>query len=184
MSDAETLFKAVRAKANGTPYVVTRTEQGFDVRLDLADARWFDLMHERGLRTAFTHHVALDEAARTLTITDDGQAVEWRAGADVAGGGPRPVLAGRAQRVLGRSYEVGFRKEYGVRADGHFGEVVTYAFSSNEGHRLVRGPARELGWRERMPASARVGLVFGAVGLLGAAATVVALLVGLALGKF
>lgn len=184
MTDADTLFEAVRERAEGTPYVVERTDEGFDVRLDLADARWFDLMHKRGLRTAYTHHVRLDEAEHVLAITDDMRSVEWRAGADVGHGGMRPVLAAQAQRATGRFHEVSFHKEYGLSEDGHLGEVVSYSFSSKEGLTLIREPAKELGWTERMPVTAKVGLVFGVVGGVGALVTVVVLLVLLALGKF
>jgi hypothetical protein len=184
MTDADTLFDAVRAKAEGTPYVVERTDTGFDVRLDLADARWFDLMHKRGLRTAYTHHVRLDEAEHALTITDDMRSVEWRAGGDVGHGGVRPVVAAQAQRAMGRFHEVSFRKEYGLSEDGHLGEVVSYSFSSKEGLTLVREPAKELGWTEHMPAAAKVGLVFGIIGGVGGLAAVVVVLVFLALGKF
>lgn len=44
---AEELRRAVEEAATGTPYVVTPTEHGFDVSLDIVDAQWFGLF---GLR--------------------------------------------------------------------------------------------------------------------------------------
>jgi hypothetical protein len=43
-------FEGVRRAAEGTPYVVTETENGFDVTLDIVAAQWFGLFNKAGLK--------------------------------------------------------------------------------------------------------------------------------------
>lgn len=57
MSAGQELFGAVRSRAQGTPYVVEPTADGFDVRLALEDARWFGTSREGRLTQASIHHV-------------------------------------------------------------------------------------------------------------------------------
>ena len=68
MTDARDLAAAVRRLAAGTPYVVQETADGFDVRVDVADARWSGLFHGQGLRKVSVHHVRVDAAARELRL--------------------------------------------------------------------------------------------------------------------
>ena len=139
----------VASHAEGTPYVVSPTPEGFDVALDIVDARWYQLYAKAGLERTFVHHVTM-AGGRDFTITDDSHTLEWEAG--------HPRLGARVERFVGRRYDVGFRKTIAVTEDARIDTVVDYAFSSEEGRKLIKGAAKELGLREHLPASAKAGL--------------------------
>ena len=182
MSASQELVDRIRELAEGSPYVLEETPEGFDLRLDAVDARWYSLMHKNRLSKVFTHHVRLDEASRTLKIIDDFRTVSWRAGAGADGEGPVPVLSVRAERVRGRNIEVSRRIEYGWNEAGEFGKAVDYSLDSREGHKLIRAAAEGTGWKERMPAEVKGALVMAAIGGLGGLAAGVFLLVRWLLG--
>jgi hypothetical protein len=141
----------VTSHAAGTPYVVSPTPEGFDVALDVVDARWYQLYAKAGLERTFVHHVQM-AGDRDFTITDDSHTLEWEAG--------HPRLGARLERFVGRRYDIGFRKTIAITEDARIDTVVDYTFSSEEGRKLVKEAAKELGLREHMPASAKVGLWF------------------------
>lgn len=155
---AEELRRGVEAAAAGTPYVVTPTERGFDVSLDLVDAQWFGLFNAAGLRKQYTHHVAV-RGDGTYTVTDDAREVEWVAGV------PR-VAAGTARQV-GRVKELGVQKVWAFDERGRFGPVVDFRFSSEEGRDLVTGVADQLGLRLRRGTEETIGLLFALVAVVG-----------------
>ncbi|KQT90764.1 hypothetical protein ASG49_13535 [Marmoricola sp. Leaf446] len=176
MTDAEKLLAAVRANTEDTPYAVTETAKGFDVTIDVADATWFALMHQKHLSKSFTYHVVVDEANHTIAITDDLREVTWRRGAEMRDGIPVPVLGASLSRDLGRIEQKSFQKTFGIDSSGQPGKVVDYSFSSSEGRDLIRGPARELGWTEKRGGAERIGLAVavGTVALLVLAGIIVA----------
>ena len=181
MAARDQLVQRVRELADGTPYVVDETGPGFDVRVDVADARWHSLMGKEGLTKVFTHHVAVDEERRTLSVTDDSRTVSWRAGVGRGDGTLVPEVSGSAERVLGRVYEVGGEKIFAWDEKGHYGQVVGFRLNSQEGHALIRTAAEQTGFTERAGGAQKVGLVFALIGGGIAVAVVVALLVGLLL---
>lgn len=175
MGEADRLLDAVRARTEGTPYVVEPTAQGFDVRIDIENASWYALMYKQHLSRTWIYHVAVDEAAKTLSITDDVRGVDWRAGAESEGGVPTPVLKASLSRELGRIESKSFQKTWAVNERGEYGKVVDFSFDAAEGRNLVREPARELGWDERMGGAQRIGLyvAVGTIALLVLAGIVV-----------
>lgn len=175
MGAAEELITAVEARLEGTPYRLQRSEDGFDVGVDIVDASYWSLMYRKHLEKTWTYRVRLDEASRTMSITDDSYELQWRAGADVSGGVPVPSLGARLSRAVGRLESKGFERTYAVGDDGTFGKVVDYTFDAAEGRRLIREPAKELGWDEAMGTAQRIGLVFALVGGIGALVTLVVL---------
>jgi hypothetical protein len=181
MGDAERLVAAVRERAEGTPYVVQPTEDGFDLRIDVGDARWYGLLYKSGLRKVFAFHVDLDEQRHRMTITDDHVDVRWDAGLDTSGH-PLPVLTASAEgsRVRGRSYELSLNQTFALAGDARPGTVLDYTFSSAEGRDLIRDAAEDLGWSESTHADQRTGLVIAGIALaavlvLGVALAVLAL---------
>ena len=175
MGAAEELIAAVEVRLEGTPYALQRTEKGFDVGVDLADATYYSLMYQQHLTKSFTYRVKLDEESKTLAITDDTYEMSWRRGADVSGGVPVPSLGARLSRSMGRFEEKSFQKTYAITEDGTFGKVVDFTFDSAEGRRYIREPARELGWDEHMGTAQRIGLVFALIGGVGALVTLLVL---------
>jgi hypothetical protein len=133
MSATEELFAAVRARATGTPYVVEKTATGFDVRLELEDPQWFGQLREWRLTKASIHHVQVEEASRTIMITDELRTLTWQAGTD---GRERPTLGGLTQES-----EAGF--------------------DSSVGRDLVVDTAKPLGWKLRRSLNERIGLYVG-----------------------
>lgn len=155
---AEEFRRAVEAAAAGTPYVVTPTEQGFDVALDIVDAQWFGLFNKAGLSKQYTHHVAVPGDG-SYTITDDARTVEWVAGV--------PRVSGSVERQLGRVKEIGVQKVWALDEQGRFGPVVDFRFSSEEGRDLVTGVADQLGLGQRRGAAEKIGLGFALFSVVG-----------------
>ena len=149
MSETTDRFRdQVDRLAEGTPYTVTPTAEGFDVGIDIVDARWFELYRKVGLNRTFVHHVAVDGS--TYTITDDSRTLGWEAGS--------PRLGATVERFVGRKYELSFQKTVALSERGRVEKVVDYRFSSEEGRRLIKAAAREQGLKEHMPLSAKIGL--------------------------
>lgn len=169
------LMQGVQQAAEGTPYVVTPTAEGFDVSLDVVDARWFGLFNKAGLRKVFVHHVSLPTPG-TYTVTDDARSVEWVAGT--------PRVAATAERQHGRVVELGGQKVWAFDEHGRFGVQADYRFSSEEGRDLVAGVARQLGLEQRRGGAERVGLWFGVVAGIGAVLVVVVNVVLLLTGYY
>ena len=172
---ATPLMQAVQQVAEGTPYVVTPTDEGFDVTLDVVDAQWYGLFNKAGLRKVFVHHVAVPSPG-VYTITDDARSVEWVAGV--------PRVAATAERQHGRVVELGAQKVWAFDEHGRFGVQADYRFGSEEGRDLVTGVARQLGMEQRRGGSERIGLWFGVVAGVGALLVVVVNVVLLLTGYY
>ena len=168
------LMERVRAAAEGTPYVVTETERGFDVTLDVVNASWYGVLNKAGVRKVFTHHVSVEDG--TYTIVDDVRSLEWVAGT--------PRIAATAERQYGRVIEFGAQKVWAFDEQGNFGVQAEYRFSSEEGRQLVDGIARQMGLRPRRGTAEKVGLVMGVIGGVGALVAAVVVGVMALMGKF
>lgn len=147
-------YQRVKGATYGTPYDVVPTETGFDVRLDLADAQWFGILSASGLKKAFVQHVKVT-GPKSYTVTDDSQTVEWTASG--------PSRSGSMERQLGRQIEFGAAKIWGIRPDGSIGPVADYQFNSEEGRQLIDLVGEQMGLKSQLPASAKGGLIVGAV---------------------
>ncbi|MGW6531741.1 hypothetical protein [Streptomyces venezuelae] len=144
---SETLYARVQAAMAGTSYRLQRTGRGFDMTVNVPQVG-------RHTTQVHTYRVELHPREKTFTMTD---IVRTRGEF-----GSRTVERGRATyRTWGRSLDGGERT----------------SFSSADGHRLIREAARELGWQELRPTSAKVALAFGVIGGLLALGTLVALAV-------
>lgn len=155
-ADAAAFREAVAAAAAGTPYVVEATEQGFDVRLDVANAAWFGLFNKAGLSRVHVHHVVVRDDGR-YSVTDDVRSVDWVAGV--------PRIAVDAERIRGRVIALGREKVWAFDTQGRFGAQADFRFDSEEGRELVTGVAEQLGLEIRRGTEERIGLVF-AIGTL------------------
>lgn len=173
---AAELYARVQAAAADTPYVVTRTENGFDVSVDVATPQWRDLLYRQRVQRVFTYHVAVDEQNKKIAVTDSLYEVEWSAGVGSAGLGqiPVPHLRASVSKQSGRIWTKSSYKTIGIGDDGSVGTVREYTFSSEEGRRLITEPARELGWTQARGTTEKIGIV---VAILGGVGAVVALLV-------
>ncbi|WP_399922158.1 hypothetical protein [Streptomyces kanamyceticus] len=144
---ADELRARAEAATTGTPYRYRWTERGFDLVVDVPLP---------GGRRVHTYRVALLLAGRTFTLTDVVHTHER----GPLGTTRKTVETGRARyRTWSRSLDGSER----------------HSFSSADGHRLIRGVAGELGWRELKPATQKAALVTGAFGGLVALGTLIAL---------
>lgn len=165
MSRAREFAAAVAKTAEGTPYVVTPTEKGFDVGVNIVDAEWFGLLDRAGMRRTFVHHVAVRESDGSFSITDESRSVRWVAGV--------PRFAASAQFAQGRIIQFGAERVWAFDAHGDFGVQAEYRFNAREGRDLIEGVAQQLELRQRRGAIERgalflallvpVGFVIGAI---------------------
>jgi len=151
------LEDAVRRASAGTPYTVVPTDDGFDLRLDLADAQWWGAFNRAGLRTSFTHEVRV--YGDRFVITDVARTVEWVAGS--------PRIAASAAVERGRIQRVGFQRTYALGDDLRPQKVVDHSFSSETGRRLIEDAAAEHGLRQAMPLEQRIALAMAGLAVGG-----------------
>jgi hypothetical protein len=155
--DTRTLIEAVRARAEKLGYQVEETPDGFVVERNLADVRYWGLLHKAGVRTLTGHEVTVDQAARRVSVTDVQRHLEWRAGNDGAGQ-LRPFWSLHQETSRGRIAAVGTTKSWGMREDGTLGVIEDYSFDTNAGRGTIREALDELGWTEQMGLEQRIGL--------------------------
>ena len=173
------LYDAVRSLADRSPYAVERTDDGFVVHVDVADAKWYALLRKQGLRTTVRHIVRVRPEQRTFTITDDLRSLDWQAGVD----GGRPVLRASGSRTYGRTIALGRRKVWAWDEKLRYGKVLDYTLDTEESRALIRTAATELGYRERMPLVMKFALAMAVLGGAGAVVTLVVLAVAALTGK-
>jgi hypothetical protein len=156
----------------GTPYTVDRVGDSVTVRVNLADARWWALLQRQGLTKSYSttlSPVAAAKAARSDLLSE----FEWAAGPD---GRLVPRLTGRGSSVGGRVWAVGAERTRAFGPDG-LRTMVDYRLDSGELQGLVRATLDRAGWSTALDTQARIGLWAAAIGVVGAAAAVVAVLV-------
>ena len=157
MTGSQELVAGVRARAEGTPYVVEETPAGFDVRLAVEDPRWFGQLREWRLTQASIHHVQVNEAARSVRIDDDLRTLTWQAGTD---GRERPALGAAVEVSRGRVTSRSVQRTYTMGAGGPTQESET-TFDSSAGRDLVVDTAKGLGWKVERSLNERIGLYVG-----------------------
>ncbi|MFI9604540.1 hypothetical protein ACIHCX_32610 [Streptomyces sp. NPDC052043] len=157
---ADELYARIEDAAADTPYRMHRTEEGFELTVDVDVPQWRDLLTRHRITQVHTYRVALRPGEKVFTLTDVVRTVEYEAG---LGG----VRLGRTVSV-GRSVSVTTNRTLGGSGSEQ------YTFSSAEGHRLIRGVAGKLGWREVQPVSVKIALGAAVLGGLGAAAALIA----------
>ena len=155
-NDLDRFRGAVQRRTADTPYTVTPTDTGFDVGLDVVDARWFGLYGAAGLHRTFVHHVAV--GAGYYRVTDDSRTMRWEAGV--------PRLSRATERFVGRKLQFGTAKIWAPGLDGRLEKVVDYTFSSEEGRGLITDAAREIGLTQRQPLSVRIGTTVAIVAVV------------------
>jgi hypothetical protein len=158
MSTRQQFFEGVRAAAEGTPYTVTETEDGFDVALDIVDAQWFGLFNKAGLKWLYIHHVNL-KGDGVYSITDESRRLEWVAGT--------PRISASAEVTKGRIVEFSKQKVWAFDENGDFGVQADYRFSSEEGRALVEGVAKQLELEQRRGMEEKIGMFFAALAIGG-----------------
>ena len=173
MAQTEEFLRQIRKSVKGTPYVVDETDEGFDLTLDIVDAKWFGLYHKEGLHRVHTYHVNVGRDG-TYSITDDSQTVEWEAGV--------PTLSASVERTRGRVWERSTEKVWALGEDLRFGPVVDYKFNADEGRELIDAVAENLGLKQQRGRDEKIGLYVAIFAGVGALVTVIVLAVLALLG--
>lgn len=156
------LYAHVGNAAADTPYVVTRTDQGFDLAVDLSTPRWCEVIYGYNLQQVFVHRVAVDAARKKLTIKDQLYSLQWRG--DPVSGSPVAYLGAQISKQSGRVvHKSSFRT---IGATGEGSDPNAYNFSSEEGRRLIIEPAKRLGWGLAMSLEVKIGIIGAIVGVL------------------
>ncbi|MCX6407758.1 MAG: hypothetical protein NTV28_12635 [Propionibacteriales bacterium] len=151
------LLQAVRDAVEDTPYVVDVVDDGFDLRLDLADRRWRTVLGQAGIERTVIHEVR--PRGDAVAITDVVRRVDWVAGA--------PALAGSASVERGRTIALGVEKVWGLDEHGMPVKVADLRFAPQEGRELITLAARQVGLRVALGSSELVGLVFAGIAVGG-----------------
>lgn len=171
-ASAQALFDGVRRATHDTPYTVTPTEKGFDLKVDIVDAKWWGVLNRAGMTKAYIHHVSVPDP-QTYEVTDAYVDVEWSAGV--------PSAHYTQEHASGRVYKKSFDVAYAFNEDHKLEKIYSYTFDSEESRKLLKDAAKSLGMKERMGATEKIGL---AVGLGTIAALIVAGLVLLIIALF
>lgn len=154
--DAASLYESLRRSTEGSPYVVEPTPKGFDFKLDIANAQWWDLLGRSGLRKSCVHHVKVIDS-RTYSITDDLVTITWNVGV--------PTAQYAYERQYGRYVSIGFGKAYALDDGLKPAEVYSYTYSTEESRRMIQSAARSLGMKKsgrQLPSSASSSASSGA----------------------
>jgi hypothetical protein len=150
------LMSRVHAAVQGTAYTLVPTQDGFDVQTSAFPSA-FPRHREAG--AVLTHHVRLDEATRTFTITEEVRR--------------RDAQGGRSTQYGRQSFK-SFDITLGRRKDGTFGKIDEQRFSSDDGRRVIVDAAAALGWTLRRGQAEKAGLIAAVIG--GGIAVVVLIL--------
>ena len=181
LSATDTLANTIEQKLVNSPYALERTEKGFNVAINLADAKWWLPLNRSGLKDTFVFSVVCDEAKKTYAVTDTQRRVSWKAGA--APGTLQPHFSMNFSYASGRIISRRREKQYGLSDAGKVGEVVDINFSSRYGADAIRSAADSLGWKEKMGTNQKIGL-YTAVGAgIMALGILIAMIISLSLAK-
>ncbi|MFF2850203.1 hypothetical protein ACFVT5_28270 [Streptomyces sp. NPDC058001] len=161
VDSADELYARIEAATAGTPYRMCRTEDGFDVTVDVHLPQWQQLLTRQRITQVHTYRIALRPEEKTFTLTDVVRTVEYEVGL----GGVR----------LGKTVSVG--RTLSITSNRSLDGSEQYTFSSAEGHRLIRGVTEELGWQEAKPAALKIAAAVGICAGAAALATLITLAV-------
>lgn len=171
---ADAFFEHVSRAANGTPYTVRRTTDGFDVALDPGIAlgpgvgRGAGALSEGEASASFVHHVTI-LAGGAYSVTDEYRRREsWRG---LSGGGAS------VERGYGRIKTWRVEKSWERDEHGRIRQVASSRSSSEDGRRLIETAAEQLGLAQRRGTAEKVGLVFAIAGGVMALGALLALAV-------
>lgn len=153
MKTATQLIQDLTQTSQNTPYVITPTDTGFTMSINIADAKWYTLLYKNGLKKVFTIDAKLDESKHSAQTTDTLYELDWQGGADAGTVAPR--LGGQIKVQKGEvwSYQAG--KQYGVSEDGKVGETASYSFSSSEAKKWLDTQLKEAGWHRTLGKEAK-----------------------------
>ena len=161
MTTTNELTQKLITNAAGTPYTITATDTGFQMSINIVDAKWYTLLYKNGIKKTFTIDARLDEAKHAAVTTDSLYELEWQAGADAGTLAPR--LGGQIKGQKGEIWSYKAGKQYGVSESGQVGETASWRFSSAEAKEWLDNQLKENGWHRSMGGTAKGALIFAIV---------------------
>ena len=154
------LIEALKYQFSGTPYLVTETEKGADIDINLADANWLSFASVSGLTNSYSYELRINEQKNTFSITDVSRQLQWLTSIN-----GEPVAHYSTNTFRGKIVTFEKQKSYGIDySNGEFQAVVDYGFHSEPGRDRIREAAQKLGFQEVQAPATKVGFVFAAIG--------------------
>jgi hypothetical protein len=153
LSGNEAFIELLEQRCAGSSYEVLRGDEHVDV-VPKQDPQ-FRRLNAGRTTEVWTYRITFP-APGTFTMTDRIVAATW-------GDGRLDLAAARSIRT-GRFVTKRKELRFAPAEDGGL-EPVTTGFDSAADHRVIRSVAAELGYAERMPASARIGLLAAGAGI-------------------
>ncbi len=146
----------VAEATESSPYTVTPTAEGFDLRTDIGNKQWLDRLRSQGVAQAHLHRVAVE--VNTYGITSDSRDLSWGAGV--------PVLATpRDVRKAAR----GRRAEMATDGPAAGSPVADDALAFDAGRRTIVAVGEEMGLIHRQ-SGRRLEIVLTAVAIIATVA--------------
>lgn len=167
---AQQLTQLVTEAAKDTPYVVKPLENGFEVALNIIDAKWALPLGTGRINKYFTIRATLDEATHQATLNDTLYQLEWSAGVD---GSLTPHIGAEIQVAQGEIHEMQLGVVIGTpKAEGQAIGATTYKFSTDEAKNWLKNLLVANGWKKKWGLQAKIGLTVGLlvtlIGVVGA----------------
>lgn len=159
MQTSTELTDALIEHSHDTPYIVTATDDGFDMTLNIVDAKWYTLLYKNGLKRTFKIHARLDDKNKVARTTDTLYSLDWQGGADA--GTLMPRLGGQVSVQKGEVWNYSSSKQYGITEDGKVGKTVDYTFSTSEAKSWLDSELKAAGWKRGLGAEAKGALIVG-----------------------
>lgn len=167
-SSAElTSYLKDQSQNQNTPFIIESNNEGFTLRLNIVDKKWYTILQKNGIQQTFTIEAKVNEKKRSVTTVDILNSLEWSAGAGMEPGDVAPSLGGRIETVRGEVYQFGTRKEFGMSESGKLGMPVDYSFNTTEAKRWLGAQLKMVGWKREWGVEAKIGLWFAAVAGVG-----------------
>lgn len=162
-------FDHVARVCDGTPYKATETARGFDVEIDLTDARWHSKFQESKLGWVFTYHVTMP-TRKSYAIIEDTRSIVWF--------GDEPHTQKTGVRRIEPDDEQTDQGVWTVHDPEAVPDLDQYRFDAEEGRTLITSVARLYALQQR--GARHEGTAFSlAVGLV-VTLSVIATVIGLA----
>lgn len=171
MNTAQQLTNHVVELAKDSPYIVTPTADGFELALNIVDARWVLPLGTGNIKKYFTITAKLDETSHVARLNDSLYELEWSAGLN---GQLQPHIGARMEVQQGTVYQVHIGGVIGTQAPGG---VTTYQFSSAEAKKWLNAILLQDGWKKAMSTQTKIGIIAASFGGLVALGAIILILV-------
>jgi len=171
MNTAQQLIQHITESAKDTPYVITQTADGFELSLNIVDARWVMPLGTGNIKKYFTITAKLDETSRVARLNDSLYELEWSAGLN---GQLVPHIGAQVQVQQGTIYQVHIGGVLGTQTESG---ITTYQFSSSEAKKWLNAILAQDGWKKAMSIQTKIGIIAACFGGLVALGAIILILV-------